>query len=149
MNKFWKITIALIVLSLTGCMAIPAPHTRQVIPEVNGLITLNNQPVVGAEIRLYKQKKLNQCSESKYMSLSDEKGRFYFKGNRDFRFLIVVGDPVTSWGMCIRYQNQDYKGWTFKRIGYAPKEISVNCELTAEANEIGFGVGICEVNKHD
>ena len=46
--------ICLLCIFLIGCL--PKPHTRQVIPEVNGVITFNQLPIKGAEIHLYKIK---------------------------------------------------------------------------------------------
>ena len=139
---------------ISGCVAMPAPHSRQVIPEANGIVTINQSPVEGADIYLYKYLDNNECTDSKFAATTNELGKFYFKGNKDFKFFKVFGDHLELWGFCIKYQDRFYNGWSAHGIGYAPKLITVNCELTSlqETDEKVFhpdGSGICEVTRHD
>jgi hypothetical protein len=142
------------VMLISGCVVMPAPHSRQVIPEVNGFVTMNHAPVKGAKIYFYKSIDKDQCIDSTFVSKTNENGKFYFKGNKDFRLFLVFGDPAESWGFCIKYQGRYYKGWSAHGIGYSPNLIDVNCELSnlEDPDEKVIhpdGSGICQVSKHD
>lgn len=138
------------LLFLSGCVAFPAPHTRQVIPEISGQVTLNKQPISGATVNLYKEKKVNQCDDTKYRVDTDKNGQFRYKGKKDIRLFYQFGDPIETWGLCIIYSGKHYNGWTAHDIGYVPSIIVVNCELSDRNNEnddgyLAEGVGICKI----
>ncbi|MCX7553644.1 hypothetical protein OS175_07115 [Marinicella sp. S1101] len=153
MNLYRNFFGLFIVITISGCVAMPAPHTRQVIPEANGIVTFNQIPVVGAEVHLHKIKGKNHCGESKFSTKTDKDGKFYFKGNKDFRFFIVFGDPLETWGFCIKHEDKYYNGWTAQGIGYSPLKITAKCDLKNQRklddNVIYDGFGICEVNRYD
>jgi hypothetical protein len=126
---------------------VPWPHRETVVPEIAGVITLDGEPVAGVQVYLHNQLRLidpkTPCSESKNVTITDNEGRFRFSEIDKVFMVVAVGDPISSWGVCIGYNGAAIIGWRRSEVGYGGPPIALRCELASAEAESGDGYGVC------
>ena len=102
--------------------------------EVNGVVTRDGQPVVGAEV-------IRSASYGKTYTdkaTTDKEGRFFFSEMTISKIsALVPGQHVIDQSIIIRNQDAEYKAWELTRVGSGPNaeldtQLSLLCELSNE-----------------
>jgi hypothetical protein len=136
----------LVALSMSvlvgGC--IPWPHSERAVPAISGIVTFAGVPVSGATVFVHRNLPLNadSCPDSPHHVKTNEAGRFAVDSVDELHFFVVIGDPISTWAICINSGGATYVGWRNSELGYARERADLNCELT-EATEGGRGRGVC------
>jgi hypothetical protein len=134
----------LLSLLLAGCL--PMPHFSRVVPNVIGTLTHNGTPIQGATIFVHRKYSANiyECLTSSENVQTDAVGHFSVSQLSDFHFFQgLIGDPVSTWAICINYQGTLYTGWRNLDTGYAKDRIDLTCELADNIKICGRDRGIC------
>ncbi len=128
---------------LGGCL--PIPHFDRVVPAITGVVTRHGVPVEGASIYLHRRfpPSAENCSASPDRVQTDATGHFAVGPDSDFRFFVTMGDPITTWTLCIEHLGTLYIGWQNFEMGYAEAKITLTCELSTTVQERGNGRGVC------
>ena len=130
-----------LLLSLTAC--VPAPRTVQVFPAITGVVLQAGQPVAGARISAASEAGERGCADAEPGAVTDRAGRFVLAPDRDLRWFLSLGDPLSSWIVCIEHEGVHYLGWHSRSLGYAPRAVEMECDLDAPIVERGTGAGVC------
>ena len=122
------ILLAFFSFALSGCVFIISPHTVQDTPSVRGTILDKGVPAGGVTVYL-QQNARGVCEKTQFHATSDIEGKFYIPGRRRLEFAVVMGDRVTSLGVCLELNDTLHHGWRGSRKGDAPSGIRVTCNL--------------------
>lgn len=138
---------SLILLFLTLCLCSCAvyvwPHRVQHSPQVTGAVFSVGEPVSGAVVYVHTSLANTQCGPSKLSTSTDSNGAFSFRGRKKIELLLVLGDRVNRWALCIEANGQFYEGWRSIGVGYPPQHASFTCDLEARSQPGHGGEGIC------
>ncbi len=119
--------------------------TIYVFSEMKGVVTLNGEPVAGAEL----VRTADHVHDRVYTdsTVTDEAGRFSFPDIKTFSLRPLMLPTVIHQKMIIRYQGMEYLAWeTTKRTNHRHGEINdekpdklvkldLSCELTDDQNK--------------
>ena len=132
---------AALALCVGGCF--PMPHTDYLFPAIRGQVLRSGVPVAGAEIFATARPLDEVCGGAKRVGTTDEEGRFSVEPEKDFQFFMVIGDPLSSWTLCIEHAGMRYVGWADRSVGFAPESIRMECDLDDPVAEQNDGEGLC------
>ena len=136
--------IVLVATLITGCSAFFWPHRVQEVPTVFGSVLRGDIPVSGIEVFVVPYLHPDGCEETRYSDMTDDLGRFSISGERNTEwFVVVMGNRLNSWGICIKEDGEFIEGWSAGGIGYPPKEANFVCDLEVSNNEEQQYYGIC------
>lgn len=130
-----------LLLSLTAW--VPAPRTVQVFPAIKGVVPQAGRPGAGVRISAASEAGERGCADAEPVAATDRAGRFVLAPGRDLRWFLSLGDPLSTWIVCIEHEGVHYLGWHSQSLGYAPREVEMECDLDAPTVERGTGVGAC------
>ncbi|MCK0163567.1 DUF4198 domain-containing protein [Marinobacter sp. S6332] len=146
-KRFWIFSvIALAVLMATGVYAGMFGFTKKTTvhlsPPVEGVVTLNGQPLVGIEV----YRTLDYDQEYKDKALTDAGGRFAFpEKNLESRRPNQLGDETRVRQVIgLDYEGKNYLLWYAVPGGITPREAlsqrlaGMKCELTTPEKEQVF-----------
>lgn len=96
----------LALCALTGCL--PIPHTEQMSPAVDGMLTRSGIPQVGTQLRLSVRLTPNHvCPDPDLETTTDAAGHFHFRPVRQFfLYAELLGDPIWSYKLCVLEEGQ-------------------------------------------
>ena len=118
--------------------------------EVTGVVTLNGQPVKGAEIdQVYQWAWDDKKEEAK--ATTDAQGMFKFPLREKSGIVssVMPHEPVIFQQIVIKYQGKDYVAWQHSKHNYdldgelKGKKLVLRCELSDETRNDGNVFGIC------
>ena len=133
----------LLALCLSGCGAFIWPHRVQHTPEISGIVLSDGAPVAGARIYVHHSLSAEQCGPSKISATTDLEGKFAFTGRKEVQLLVVMGDRLDRWALCIESDGRFIDGWRANGIGYPPSRSSFTCDVNAASQAGPSGRGIC------
>ena len=120
--------------------------------EVNGVVTLEGQPVVGAEVI----RSANYGKAYTDKAITDKEGKFFFSEMTTSKIsALLPGQHVIDQSIIIRNQNKEFKAWELTRVGSGPNaelgiDLNLLCELGNEyaKQESNYKVfwGICRLD---
>lgn len=65
------------------------------------------------------------------------------KPKKDFKLFLAIGDPLSTWTLCLEHEGTVLVGWANGSIGYAPEAIRMECDLDNPVTEQAEGQGLC------
>jgi hypothetical protein len=110
---------------------------------VSGIVLSDGTPVAGAIVHLHHALATRQCGPYGLSATTDAAGGFSFQGRKELELLVVAGDRLDRWAMCIEANGQFFEGCRAIGIGHPPQRISFTCELQATSRPAPRGKGIC------
>lgn len=135
----------LLAATTCGCAVNLWPHTVQSVPTVSGVVTRSGLPVSGAQVHVLTPFRDLQCSPSPFSAVTDEHGKFVVDGKRELELLLVVGDRVAYWGLCIEESDGTMtEALRDSSMGYPPAAVQLDCDLDRPPVERGRVSGVCE-----
>jgi len=130
------------LLFLLGVLGGNPSMARVYFSEIEGLVTWNGKPVVGANVtRTAKVPAFDKNFEEKTETDSDGKFHFDRLEDKEFHFnplnLLFPAEPLVFQSIVIHYQGKDYLAWKFTRHSYDEESefgdpsprIKIHCEL--------------------
>lgn len=141
-----SLVLLLIALCLSGCGAYLWPHRVQKTPSVSGIVLSDGAAVAGARVYVHPYLSDEQCEPSKISATTDLEGRFAFTGRKELELLVIMGDRLDRWALCIESDGRFIDGWRANDIGYPPPRVSFACELKAASQEGRSGRGVCRAD---
>ena len=118
---------------LNGCL--PIPHSDQIAPNITGTVTMKGVPQAGIPVYFeprchFGLVEQHICETTGRKTLTNDQGRFTFKGVRNFSFFITLGDPGGCWEICFQREGRTITGLNDQWFGmYPPKETQIECDL--------------------
>jgi hypothetical protein len=111
----------------SGC--VPFPHTVDVTPRIEGILSAGDGPLSGAEVRLTQILSDVVCSKAEQITYTDEAGKFQFQPISVFRFgFPLYGDPLYRWNVCVLAKGLTYAGTVDGTIGVLPPaSVKLDC----------------------
>ena len=112
----------------------PNPLKFQIYPEVNGIVTMNGEPVEGAEVTM---SYIFRGKQGSTICKTDRNGVFTFKEKTIYSLAsILLLQSVISQKLSIKYNHIEYSAWNV--IKYNPSDdpkltkllTNLTCELT-------------------
>lgn len=135
----------LLAASTCGCAVNLWPHTVQSVPTVSGVVTRSGVPVIGAHVHVLTPFRNGQCAPSPYAAVTDGNGAFIIDGDRDLELLLVVGDRIAAWGVCVEEADGTMtEAMRDSSMGYPPAEVELRCDLDRPSVERDNVTGVCE-----
>lgn len=122
-----EVEILAAALPLAAC--VPIPHRLYLAPSISGTVTRAGAPVEGADLHLSSKftKKMTKAA-------TDSAGHFKIGPLRTWEATTgVLGDPGYAYSLSIRSLGAEYTGLTVGRLGYAPVELKITCDLAKPA----------------
>lgn len=114
-------------LLLAGC--VPVPHRVYFAPSISGTVTSDGTPVEGADLHLS-----GNFTKRTASARTDSSGRFKIGPLRTWEAITgLLGDPGYAYSLSIRVSGAEYTGLTVERLGYAPTELKITCDLAKPA----------------
>lgn len=110
---------------LSGCL--PIPHREQDIPNIAGSVSLDGQPLAGADI--YVTHRFNPTVETK-VATTNAAGRFEVAGSKRFFGTVALGDPAYEFKLRIVANGQSYAAFATRGLGFAPAPMLFSCDLS-------------------
>lgn len=99
--------------------------------------------VAGTTVHLHPSLTGRQCAPSALSAVTNADGAFSFKGRKALEFLVVIGNRLNRWALCIEADGQFIDGWRTIGVGYPPERISFTCDLQAASQRAQGGNGVC------
>ncbi len=136
----------MVATSLSGCVVLPIPHTVRIVPALDGVVTVNGVPAAGLKVFVHKHTygQGPECPVSEVKVSTDAQGRFHFDEVTELRLLMMMGDPLSTWAICITGPNGQVLGWRNYAMGYAEPKVSFACELTDGTRAGQVERGVCK-----
>jgi hypothetical protein len=132
--------------ALAACL--PLPHRERVAPEVAGLLHDDKQPAAGLTVH-YAHRKMwgggTECTESDVVATTGSDGRFVFGEGKEFRFFVVMGDPVFAYEVCVERRGGRDLLWRMDDFGFVETPVELTCDLNAPVKDGERGRGRCSV----
>jgi hypothetical protein len=144
MRQSLSVTSAFVGTLLAGC-ALPLPHREYLAPSVSGVLRSAGKPIVGATVKYAYWAEEPECSHSDATTLTGDDGSFAFSDGREFRFLVVFGDPIYHYEICAEVADQVlllWSNWDSLDLD-TPAELS--CDVDAPVQGDQASRGRCEV----
>lgn len=129
--KLWlHIAAPIVSVGLSAC--VPYPHMVQTKSEIDGVITVNGSPLIGANISYCAGgQKTNPC-EGFTGVITDASGTFHIAGERSLEAFTVIGGNVPGQRYVFEIHmshNERRLNWIYFGNGYRPKHIFLRCEV--------------------
>jgi len=147
--KFLFIFIALLFfVEKVSAMSLFAK--KVMFSEVTGFVTLNGEPVKGAEIDQVYQWSWDEKKEEA-QTTTDDQGVFTFPLCEKSGVIssIMPHEPVIFQQITIKYQGKNYVAWQHSKHNYdlygelKGKKLVLRCELSDQPRNDGYVFGIC------
>jgi hypothetical protein len=118
--------------------------------EVTGTVTLENQPITGAEVIQIYQWAWDEKKEEAHTS-TDAQGIFKFPLREKGGMMsnVLPHEPVIFQQIVIKYQGKEYVAWQHTKHNYVQdgelkgKKLALRCELSNQPRNTGEIFGIC------
>jgi len=118
-----------LALLLAACVPIPRRH--YFAPALRGMVTCGGAPVEGAELQL-----VGDFTKNKAITSTDRLGQFAIGPLRTWDAATwLLGDPLYGYTLSIRISGSEYPGLAVGRVGYAPTELEITCDLATAVIE--------------
>jgi hypothetical protein len=134
-----------------GVVGCPMPLKQTTFPRVSGTILYGGEPIEGASIL---RGASEQCDSLLPLAISDSHGRFDIPEQREWVWVLVPMDPITTWNLCIESDRRLVLGWSNSQMGPPSHAVELVCDLASRINlpeggvrEAQFdrgGFGICQ-----
>jgi len=143
---------------LRGCTPCFCEH--YLFTEVMGQVTINDKPVIGAQVVQISKSNAHEYSSTVKVE-TDDKGNFLLPAVAPFAWVEYWMEPIHPQKITINYQGKDYIAWEAEKRNYEQggelkrknqKQIALLCDLNAEDKNvegrfITIG-GICEITNN-
>lgn len=99
-RRCFRYTFCIVVLALTGCIALPVPHDRQISPEFFGIVTdaETGLPIAGAQLKVSLSPRGKTDQESSAVATSGTDGSYRVRINESTIWYVIVLGPAE--GFC-------------------------------------------------
>ena len=130
--------LALTLLTVLGCGCVPIPHTVDVTPKIEGVLSNEVESVSGAEVRLTQNLSDVVCAKAEHVTYTDTAGRFAFQPISRFNLVYpLYGDPVYRWNVCVITKGLTYAGTVGATLGsLPPASIKLDCVVKASTTPV-------------
>jgi len=130
--------LALIVSTVLACGCVPIPHTEEVTPKIEGVLSSEVGPVSGAEVRLTQILSDVVCAKAEHITYTDAAGKFEFQPISTFHFVYpLYGDPLYRWNVCMTTKGLTYAGTVGATLGSLPPAlIKLDCIVKASTTPV-------------
>lgn len=146
------IAAAVFVLITTG-EDMSSASKRVLFSQVEGVITKDGVPVVGAEVEqivLYK----SENKVPRVTVLTDSEGRFVFaEVSTTDGPKLLPGETTVTQSLVINHEGNEYQGWNHGKKGKEAntesggRPMKLICELNDEPDSSGTSYGICRLRE--
>lgn len=148
-KKIMKIKTAFIplVLLCSGCL--PYPHFEVKVAEINGKVTRDGTPLIGATVRVSEGASWS-CSKSLVStSTTNSKGEFYFEAKKEFRFVRpLFGDPFYINQLCIITGEETFLGYMERGVGWPREKLHLDCNITTTSAKVTETTPLSEIHRY-
>ena len=137
-----RLPLALAVQA-TACVPVCGPVPR--LPGIEGVVTRKGAPLPDVQVAVIDDLRHESCAEAKTWVATDANGRFHLDPDMKHLeiVLLVPGDALKRWRVCLRPRDGDAVSWTISSAGpnHAPRKVELSCDLANDARKL------CQENK--